>query len=121
MDRARPIQVDHELGCWLWAGDRSSDGYGLIGRQQAHRVVYQERVGAIPEGLVLDHLCRRPACVAPHHLEPVTKAENERRKRWPRRARRARCQRGHDLELHAVITPEGGKVCRCCNREASRP
>lgn len=30
--------------------------------------------------LHLDHLCRRPLCVAPQHLEPVTREENERRK-----------------------------------------
>lgn len=69
--------------CWIWAGGTSEDGYGRAwanGRQiPAHRHYYELHVGPIPEGLVLDHLCRIPSCVNPGHLEPVTPAENVRR------------------------------------------
>jgi hypothetical protein len=44
-----------------------------------HRDVYEQLVGPIPEGLVLDHLCRNRSCCNPAHLEPVTTAENVRR------------------------------------------
>lgn len=37
---------------------------------------------------------------------------------YVKRARRTTCPKGHDLKLHGVVTPEGGKVCRQCNREA---
>ena len=68
--------------CWLWTGAKQK-GYGAVqyrGRlHRAHRAVYTELVGEIPDGLVLDHLCRVPACVRPEHLEPVTQRENLRR------------------------------------------
>lgn len=73
-------------GCWLWLGAHSSNDYGTVRDRSgkvsnAHRVVYVEEVGAIPDGLVLDHTCRNPACVNPDHLESVSFAENLRRDR----------------------------------------
>ena len=42
----------------------------------AHRWAYQNLVGEIPDGLVLDHLCRNPSCVNPDHLDVVSQREN---------------------------------------------
>lgn len=74
-------------GCWLWTGARFFNGYGQFrgggggsARVRAHRWSYEYHVGPIPEGLQLDHLCRIRHCVNPAHLEPVTQAENNRRK-----------------------------------------
>lgn len=75
-------RVDPDTGCWLWLGCKSPLGYGYVkrsGHRAAHRLYYTEHVGPIPDGLVLDHLCRNPSCVNPDHLEPVTNAENGRR------------------------------------------
>lgn len=69
--------------CWEWQGRRDGRGYGVFhfeGRSiPAHRYAYESRVGRIPVGLVIDHLCRNPSCVRPSHLEPVTIEENWRR------------------------------------------
>jgi hypothetical protein len=78
----RPYWVVDEAGCWIWQRGKA-EGYGVVWRdgrvQRAHRVVYEQHRGPIPDGLHLDHLCRVKACVNPDHLEPVTNAENCRR------------------------------------------
>ena len=107
------IEVDPVFGCWLWTGNLDRDGYGWAGRQRAHRVLYQQLVGPIGDGLLLDHLCRRRACCNPVHLEPVTGRENDLRRAWRYRARRASCPHGHSL-TSAIVTPEGGRLCRTC-------
>lgn len=72
-----------ELGpCWVWTGWISpTTGYGYFGGRKAgtqlvHRIAYQYVVGPIPQGMHLDHLCRRRECLRPSHLEPVTPREN---------------------------------------------
>jgi hypothetical protein len=92
-DRRHPldrIEVPDLNGCWIWSGGLKLNGYGYlrVGKKGhlAHRWVYEELVGPIPNGLTIDHLCRVKACVNPDHLEPVTNAENIRRAVEARRA-----------------------------------
>lgn len=73
-------------GCWIWTGATDARGYGVIGLGRrkdgimpAHVASYETHEGQVPEGMVLDHLCRNPSCINPDHLEPVTLAENSRR------------------------------------------
>jgi hypothetical protein len=65
-------------------GGLSEREYGVIyleqgGNVRAHRIAYEMTKGLIPEGLVIDHLCRVHCCVNPDHLEAVTQLENVRR------------------------------------------
>ena len=110
------------FGCWIWTGRTNQGGYPVIwqGRKpvSAYKVSYELVRGPVPADRVLDHVCRNRMCVAPHHLEAVTKEENERRKSWPYRARIEKCQSGHALSTTGVMTEQGGRVCRECNRFA---
>lgn len=75
----------YETPCWMWALSLDGRGYGQAWSPEtgkpgrAHRAMYEQEVGQIPEGLELDHLCFQTACVNPRHLEPVTGIENARR------------------------------------------
>ena len=73
----------HSSLCFIWNGKLSSAGYGKVnvdGKQiYAHRAMYEQEVGPIPDGKELDHLCRQTDCVNPSHLDPVTHAVNLRR------------------------------------------
>lgn len=112
--------VDPLYRCWLWSGRVDRDGYGILWGARArpvyaHKAVYERERGPVPEGLQLDHLCRRRLCVNPAHLEAVKPTENQRRKRWGRRSRVVTCPMGHDMTMQRLRTPEGGVLCRVCN------
>lgn len=114
-------ELDPAFGCHLATGRRDQDGYAFYGRTRAHIAAWEAEHGAIAEGMELDHTCRRRHCIALHHLELVTRSENEKRKSWRYLARRTHCPRGHALNVNAIVTPEGGRVCRACNQEAKGP
>lgn len=87
--------IEPESGCLLWVGRVDACGYGRINAQsfngikrpqEVHRVAYEMFVGPIPAGLEIDHLCRVRHCASPAHLEPVTRAENNRRMHAHRKA-----------------------------------
>lgn len=79
---------DWDTGCWLWTAAKEKGNYPRFWQQRknrlAHRWIYETLIGPITGGLALDHVCVNPSCVAPNHLEPVTKAENLRRKAFRR-------------------------------------
>lgn len=110
--------------CWVWQNALSHEGYGRQIRNgvehHAHRVVYMELVGPIPDGLTLDHLCRVRSCVNPGHLEPVTMRENTMRGDTilASHARRTHCRCGHEYTPeNTVARPDGGRYCRICRHE----
>lgn len=114
--------------CWEWTGVRSTGGYGrtpasITGRSlQAHRVFYEHLVAPIPDGQVLDHLCRNPPCVNPEHLEPVSQQENIQRG-WDA-VLAGKCRKGlHDLleDSDWWVSPStGNRQCRECWRTRYR-
>lgn len=77
------LDKGYDTLCWIWNRSLSTGGYAQVrkdGRLQGvHRLHYELKHGAIPEGLLPDHLCRQRSCVNPDHIEPVTNEENIRR------------------------------------------
>lgn len=70
----------------------------------------------LSEGATIDHLCRKPACFNPAHLEAVTRTENTRR--VPQAGRRHRtCRNGH-IGNEVGSNPDGS--CAACHPERAR-
>jgi hypothetical protein len=124
-------------GCWLWLLALDKYGYGRITisqptkkNREAHRVSYETFVGAIPSGLVIDHLCRNRLCVNPAHLEAVSRRENTLRSPIAIAAlniRKTHCKNGHLLSDENLYTAPwhvdervSCRGCRECIRQNSR-
>ena len=86
---AQRITIHPLTNCWLVGGYHDADGYARIGGRGAHRVIWERLIGAVPDGLVLDHREDQgcvlndgmpdKACAYPGHLRPVTNFENSTR------------------------------------------
>ena len=122
------MQIGAPDGHWLWTGGATRLGYGSIwdndkkGHVMVHRLSWElAHSRKIPDGLVIDHLCRTPRCVNPNHLEVVTMAVNTARGLAPERngARnrsKTHCPQGHPYdEANTYYYREGRtRVCRTC-------
>lgn len=122
-------KVDKSGDCWLWTASKRN-GYGQLGLwkegrvEYAHRIAYELLVGPIPDGLVIDHLCRVRHCVNPAHMELVTRGENVRRGEGQGGRfykPKTHCIHGHPLSgKNLYVDPTGKRVCRACRREVDR-
>ena len=128
MKRSLWNKVTREGDCWVWQGSRSNNGYGSIfhnGRDgyMPHRLSYELLVGPIPQGLVIDHLCKNKHCVNPKHLEPVTPRVNILRGNGlaAQNSRKTICVRGHEFsDNNTRIRKDGARICIVCERERMR-
>ncbi len=123
--------------CWIGPWKPNGAGYVRIYLQiyerkshlkdacgSVHIIAYEAWVGPVPNGLVLDHLCRVRSCFNPRHLEPVTEAENIRRGVGATAAnsRKEHCKRGHPFSIANTFfcdeaSGNRGRQCRQCRRD----
>lgn len=130
--------LPHHDDCWLWPGALTRNGYGAIydpsrgpvHMAKTHRVAYESFYGPPPDGLDLDHTCHNGTgcpggdgcihrrCLNPHHLEPVSRSENNNRGQIGFHDGKCRYER-HDL-TEVYLRPDGRRECRACARESQK-
>ena len=133
-DRLMAGHIIGPSGCWIWQMRIDPRGYGRISvgsrSRRVHRVAYEEFVGPIQEGLVVDHTCHNQdpgcpggvgclhrRCINPDHLEATTDKENILAGRSPSalHAAKTHCPRGHPYdEENTYVDPLGRRHCREC-------
>jgi hypothetical protein len=118
-----------ENECWIWIGTRRANGYGQVGLRGSlwftHRLFYELLIGHVPEGDVLDHLCRVTLCCNPFHLQPVAHLTNICRGNVHSGAdhylgSRTHCIHGHPLSgdnvhYYTIGGRHRQRVCRACS------
>jgi hypothetical protein len=124
-------KLNPDTGCIEWQGSLGGNGYARLEiapdrrRQQAHRLAYEINVGPIPDGMVIDHLCRNRKCINHKHLEVVTIKQNVLRGIGisAKNANKTHCLKGHPLsgDNLSITRGHGREVRRCktCANAAS--
>jgi len=122
-------KVEKTDTCWHWHG-ATHKGYGRFylsptqRSARAHRIAHELLIGPIPDGLVIDHLCRNRACVNPAHMELVTVGENNLRGVGDPaiNAAKTHCKYGHPFNAANTIhrRTRNERECRACAQRRTR-
>lgn len=115
-----------EMPCIEWWGSVLPSGYGVITqsreRLRAHRFIWRECFGPLPDNVILHHKCRNKLCVNPEHLEPQTRAHHNAEHGQDA----THCPKGHaytDENTYWRVDKKRGwrtRKCRACHREQER-
>jgi hypothetical protein len=111
--------------CWIYEGARTRFGHGSVQwngkKTTAHRAMWMQTNGPIPEGLCVLHRCDNPPCVRPDHLFLGTKRDNT-ADMWSK-GRQAGSPAENAVKTAcpkhgtAFETKKWGRICRECRRE----
>lgn len=109
---------------------RTVPGYGISRIQTgakiftvyAHRFVYEQAYGTIPNGMYVCHNCDNPSCINLDHLflgspqdNAVDMVNKGRHGKW--NAQKTHCKYGHEFSKeNTYITPIGNRQCKECRR-----
>lgn len=111
--------------CWIWIAHRNKRGYARFQfagtNSNAHRVAFGMFVRVIPDTEHGDHLCRRPQCVNPVHIDDVPPRINILRGEGvaAKHARKTHCDNGHEFtpeNVYADPKRPNYRCCRACRR-----
>lgn len=114
--------------CWIWCANRVNGGYGQTTWNawplSVHRFMFAWLVEPIPRRdhqNELDHLCRRPSCCNPCHLELVSSRTNHQRGFSPDslNSKKTHCPQGHCYAEHGRLSKASSRklpvrVCKLC-------
>jgi len=74
------VKLGDASECWPWIRGKNSDGYGIFKHHgktfSAHRFMWTEMFGKIPDGMHVLHKCDNPLCVNPNHFFLGTQVDN---------------------------------------------
>jgi hypothetical protein len=101
--------------CQEWTGYVNAVGYGQMGRNTlAHRWIYEQNVGPIPEGMVVHHTCENRLCVNPDHLQLVSRGDHVRIHRAVTEC--PKCGSSRRRQNYLKGRPNGHRCMDCHNR-----
>lgn len=110
-------------GCLIWQGPLDKDGYGSFYlrriNRRAHRVAWFSAHGDLPEGMVVNHVCRNRACVNPQHLQAISATESALRDTTSLgyiNSQKTMCPMGHPYD----VTYGKQRYCSICERAKQR-
>lgn len=112
---------DPETGCWNSNYAPGPKGYATISWREdgksysvpVHRASWVHTNGPIPDGMVVDHMCRNRRCVNPEHLRLLTLARNT-QLRLGRDFPEGQCAFGHREDIYMKRYYWGGRWQRAC-------
>jgi len=103
-------------GCWEYPYCLTKSGYARVRQKRAHRISYEIFKGKIPEGLVIDHLCKNKICINPNHLEAVTDRTNILRGNGlaAMNIKKTHCKNGHPYSGDNLKIWKRERLCKIC-------
>lgn len=125
--RAQENSTPDADGCWISrASIKGGKGYATVGGVVdgksrtflAHRASWVHSNGQIPDGMVVDHVCRQRDCVNPAHLRLLTLERNT-QLRLGKQFPEGMCGWGHDESNMRTVTWSGRtqRMCAACMKD----